>query len=253
MELSGKVALVTGASRGIGRAVAELLAHRGAKVAVNYDRRREAAEEVVRGIESGGGEAVTVQADVSRASQVEAMAARVAAQWGPVDILVNNAGIYPHSLLMEMAEEEWDRVLAVNLKGTFLCSKAVVGPMIERHWGRIINMTASAGLRGSFRAGHYAASKGGMIGLTKSMAREVATLGITVNAVAPTTTDTDMPRGDLPEAEWREKLARQGRGIPMGRIGKPEEVADAVLFLAGESGNYVTGQVICVNGGSLMR
>lgn len=253
MELKGKVALVTGASRGIGRAVAELVARRGMKVAVNYDRRSEAAAEVVREIERGGGEAMMVQADVSRASQVEAMVARVAQRWGPVEILVNNAGIYPHHLLVEMPEEEWDRVLAVNLKGTFLCSKAVIGVMKERGWGRIVNMTASAGFRGSVRAGHYAASKGGMIGFTKSLAREVASLGITVNAVAPTTTDTDMPRGELPEAEWREKLARQARGVPMGRIGKPEEVADAVLFLIGEGGNYVTGQVICVNGGSLMR
>jgi len=253
VELSGKVALVTGASRGIGRAVAELLGSRGAKVAVNYERRPENAAEVARGIEQRGGEAMVVQADVSQASQVESMIAQVTTRWGPVDILVNNAGIYPHSLFIEMPEEEWDRVLAVNLKGTFLCSKAVVSPMKEKKWGRIINMTASSGLRGSATASHYAASKGGMIGLTKSMAVEVALFGITVNAVAPTTTDTDMPRGDLSEEESRKKLERQSREIPMGRIGRPEEVADAVLFLVRESGNYITGQVVCVNGGSLMR
>ncbi len=240
MNVEGKVALVTGASRGIGRAIALELARRGANVAVNYVRNKELAEEVVKKIRELGRDSIAVRADVSKWEEVKRMVDEVISHFGRIDILVNNAGVISREKeILKIDDEEWDRVLNINLKGTFYCCKAVLPYMIKQRSGRIVNISSIAGRMGGVVGVHYAASKAGIIGFTFALASEVAKYGITVNAVAPNAIETDM----IPP-ELGEKIAKM---TPLGRIGKPEEVAHAVLFLI--ENDYVTAEVVDVNGG----
>jgi 3-oxoacyl-[acyl-carrier protein] reductase len=245
--LSGKVALVTGASRGIGRAIALELARSGADVAVNFAGSRQAAEEVAAQIKEMGRKSMAIQANVSEPASVEAMFREVEEQLGPVQILVNNAGITRDNLLLRMKEAEWDEVLSTNLKGVFLCTKQALRPMLKGRWGRIINITSVSGVMGNTGQANYAAAKAGVIGLTKTTAREVASRGITVNAIAPGFIETDMT------AALGEEASRQLLGqIPLGRFGQAEEVARVARFLASDDSSYITGQVIHVDGGMVM-
>ena len=247
MLLAEKTALVTGASRGIGRAAALKLAKAGAKVAVNFAGNRTAAEEVVSMIEATGGQAMLVQADVGNAADVEAMIKAVVERFGRIDILVNNAGITRDNLIMRMKEEDWDAVIHTNLKGIFNCTKAVSKLMMKQRYGRIINMASVVGVMGNAGQANYAAAKAGVIGFTKSMAKELASRNITVNAVAPGYISTDMT-ANLPE-QARLELQSQ---IPLQRLGNPEDVAAAVLFLVSPGADYITGQTIHVDGGMVM-
>ena len=247
MLLVEKTALVTGASRGIGRAAALELAKAGAKVAVNFAGNRTAAEEVVSMIEATGGQAMLVQADVGNAADVEAMIKAVVERFGRIDILVNNAGITRDNLIMRMKEEDWDAVIHTNLKGIFNCTKAVSKLMMKQRYGRIINMASVVGVMGNAGQANYAAAKAGVIGFTKSMAKELASRNITVNAVAPGYISTDMT-ANLPE-QARLELQSQ---IPLQRLGNPEDVAAAVLFLVSPGADYITGQTIHVDGGMVM-
>ena len=244
MSLQGKCALVTGGSRGIGRAVCLELARQGARVAVNYAGNAAAAEETVRACEALGAEAFAIQADVADAAACEAMVKEVLARFGRLDILVNNAGVTRDGLMPMMKEADWDAVLDTNLKGAFHCMKAVYRPMMKQKYGRIVNLSSIVGLRGNAGQANYAASKAGLIGLTKSMAKELAARNVTVNAVAPGFIDTDMTAA-LPEKAREAMLTT----IPMGRLGQAEDVAKAVAFFAGDTSAYVTGQVLCVDGG----
>ena len=244
MSLQGKCALVTGGSRGIGRAVCLELARQGARVAVNYAGNAAAAEETVRACEALGAEAFAIQADVADAAACEAMVKEVLARFGRLDILVNNAGVTRDGLMPMMKEADWDAVLDTNLKGAFHCMKAVYRPMMKQKYGRIVNLSSIVGLRGNAGQANYAASKAGLIGLTKSMAKELAARNVTVNAVAPGFIDTDMTAA-LPEKAREAMLTT----IPMGRLGQTEDVAKAVAFFAGDDSAYVTGQVLCVDGG----
>lgn len=247
MMLEGKTALVTGASRGIGRAVAVALAAAGAKVAVNYAGNVAAAEETKAAIEAAGGTAILVKADVASSEEVEGMVRQTVEAFGRIDILVNNAGITRDRLLMRMKDEDFDAVVNTNLKGVYYATKAVTKLMMKNRYGRIINMTSVVGLTGNAGQANYAAAKAGVIGFSKTAARELASRGITCNMVAPGFIATDMTK-DLPEEAKETMMA----SIPLARAGQPEDVAQAVLFLASDSASYITGQVINVDGGMVM-
>jgi 3-oxoacyl-[acyl-carrier protein] reductase len=245
-ELTGRVALVTGASRGLGRAIALKLASQGAKVAVNYAASDEAATTVSKAIRSNGGTAMTVKADVTDGKAVKDMIRRVTGEWGKLDILVNNAGITRDNLLPMINEDAWDEVLNTNLRGAYLCTRFAIRSMTANTWGRIINISSLAGVIGSPGQANYSAAKGGLIAFTKSVARELGPLNITANAIAPGFIVTDMT-DQLPE-EYRETILAR---IPLKRFGKPDDVAELVAFLASERAAYITAQVIGIDGGIL--
>lgn len=246
-SLSGKVALVTGASRGIGRAIALTLAEAGADVAVNYAGSEAAAAEVVNAITAMGRKAVAIQANVGKSDEAESMVKQVLDQFGQLDILVNNAGITRDNLIMRMKEEEFDAVIETNLKGVFNCLKAVTRPMMKQRSGRIINISSVVGVLGNAGQANYVAAKAGVIGLTKSSARELSSRNVTVNCVAPGFIETDMT--DKLSPELREQMLGQ---IPLARLGQPEDIAKAVLFLASDDSSYMTGQTIHIDGGMYM-
>jgi 3-oxoacyl-[acyl-carrier protein] reductase len=246
-QLQDRVAIVTGASRGIGRAIALELAARGAKVVINYNANADAAQSVVDAIQAAGGMAAAVQADVSDETQVEALIKAAQDLYGRLDILVNNAGTTRDNLIMRMKPEDFDFVLQTNLRSAWLCSKAVVRPMMKNRSGRIINITSVSGVIGQAGQTNYSASKAGLIGLTKSLAREIASRGITVNAVAPGFILTDLTK-DLPE-DIKKQL---DQFIPLGRWGDVQDVAYMVAFLASDESAYITGQVFNVDGGMAM-
>ena len=247
MRLSGKTALVTGASRGIGRAIAVKFAAEGAFVVVNYAGNEAAAGETVAAIDSAGGAGVLSKFDVGDAGQVDAAVKAIVAERGRIDILVNNAGVTRDNLLMRLTEDDFDAVVRTNLKGTFLVTKVVSRQMIRQRGGRIVNMSSVVGEMGNAGQSVYAATKAGILGFTKAMARELASREITVNAIAPGFITTDMT-GKIPEAARKEFAER----IPLGRFGTPEEVAELALFLASDAAAYVTGQVVGINGGMYM-
>jgi 3-oxoacyl-[acyl-carrier protein] reductase len=244
MDFNQKAVLVTGGTRGLGRAIALAFARRGARVAVSYHSDRSSAEAAESELQACGAECMVLTSDVSDPAQVEILCRSVIDRWAGVDILVNNAGITRDKLLLFLKEPDWDGVMATNLKGTYLCSRAVLKPMIARRFGRIINMTSPSAVTGRAGQTNYAASKAGIVGFTKSLAKEVARLGITVNAICPGLIDTPMTAAMDP----KEKAELEAM-IPMGRIGQPEEVAAAALFLASGHAAYITGQVITVDGG----
>lgn len=246
-DLTGKAALVTGASRGIGRAIAIALAEAGADVAVNYAGSEAAAAETVKAIEALGRKALAIRADVGKLADFEAMVAQVLEHFGKLDILVNNAGITRDNLIMRMKEEEFDEVIETNLKGVFNGIKSVTRPMMKQRSGRIINISSVVGSLGNAGQANYSAAKAGVIGLTKSAARELASRGITVNAIAPGYIGTDMT-DKLPQ-EVKDQLEKQ---IPLGRIGRPEEIAAAAVYLASDAASYMTGQTIHIDGGMYM-
>ncbi|MDI9395618.1 MAG: 3-oxoacyl-[acyl-carrier-protein] reductase [Euryarchaeota archaeon] len=243
-NLEGKVALVTGGSRGIGRAIALRLAEEGADVAINYQASKEHAEEVSDAINSMGRRSCIVQANVNDFEQVIKMRDEVVKELGKIDILVNNAGITRDKSFVKMTPEMWSEVISVNLDGAFYCSKAVIDGMIERKYGRIVNISSVIGRMGNFGQANYSASKAGLIGLTKTLAKEFASKGITVNVVAPGFVGTEMVKA-IPK-DILDKIISQ---IPLGRLGEPSEVAGAVAYLVSEDGEYITGQIIDVNGG----
>jgi len=245
MELEGKVSLITGASRGLGKAIALKLASLGCKVAVNYRKRDSEANSVVEAIKGQGREAISVKADVADGEAVRVMMQQVTDRWGKIDILVNNAGINRDILLLRMPESAWDEVINTNLRGAYLCTKFVLRSMVIQHWGRIINIASVAGIIGNAGQSNYAASKGGLIAFTKSIAREMGSRNITANAIAPGFIVTEMT-DKLPQERKEAILAM----IPLNRFGKPEDVAELVTFLASEKASYITGQVICIDGGA---
>jgi len=246
-SLENKVAVVTGASRGIGRAIALGLARRGASVVVNYNRSAEAAAEVVAAIEGAGGRAIVVQADVSDFEQAAGLIRTAVDTFERIDILVNNAGPTRDQLLMLMKEGDWDDVLRINLKSVFNCCKAAARPMVRQRQGRIINITSVSGIAGQGGQTNYAASKAGIIGFTKSLAKELGPRGITVNAVAPGFIPTDLT-ADLPEELKQQAIET----TPLRRMGRPEEIAYAVAFLASDEASFITGEILTVDGGLVM-
>ena len=246
IDLGGKVALVTGASRGIGAVVACRLAQAGVKVGVNYYASPDAATKVVDSIKESGGEALLVGGDVSQQELAESAIKQVVAHWGKIDFLVNNAGINKDRLLMRMTPEDFDSVINVNLRGAFLCSKYAIPHLIKQRSGRVINMSSVVGLSGNPGQANYAAAKAGLIGLTKAVAREVASRNVTVNALAPGYITTAMVE-ELSEENQAKILSR----IPMGRFGTPEDVAEAVVFLCSDGASYITGQVLTIDGGMI--
>ncbi|MCL1630895.1 3-oxoacyl-[acyl-carrier-protein] reductase [Sporolactobacillus sp. CPB3-1] len=248
MSLESKVALVTGASRGIGRAVALRLARLGASIIVNYSGNQERAEETAAEIRAYGSDALICQCDISDESAVQAMVKQSLAHFGKIDIVVNNAGITRDGLLMRLKEEDWDAVINTNLKGVFHVTKAVLRPMMRQKSGRIINIASVVGILGNPGQANYVAAKAGVIGLTKATAREVASRGITVNAVAPGFIVTDMTN-QLSE-DVKEKMKQE---IPLGKLGTPEDVAGVVAFLASDDGSYMTGQTLSIDGGMAMQ
>jgi 3-oxoacyl-[acyl-carrier protein] reductase len=246
-DLTGKTAIITGASRGIGAEIARKLAAAGAKIVVNYSGSQEKAEAVVQEIKADGGEAIAVKANVSDADAVKALVDETMQAFGSIDILVNNAGITRDNLMMRMKDDEWDDVINTNLKGVFICTKAVTRQMMKQRAGRIINIASIVGVMGNAGQANYVAAKAGVIGLTKTTARELASRNITANAVAPgfiTTDMTDKLGDDIQKAMLGQ--------IPLGRFGKPEEVAKAVLFLASDDSSYMTGQTLHLDGGMVM-
>jgi 3-oxoacyl-[acyl-carrier protein] reductase len=247
--LEGKVALVTGASRGIGRAVAQALGARAATVVINYHSREDAAREAAAAVEAAGGKAQILQFDLGDAAAVETAVKQVAEQHGRLDVLVNNAAVAIDQLIMRFKQEDWERSLDVNLTGVFTACKAATRPLLKaKEGGRLINLTSVVGEMGNAGQVAYVAAKAGVIGMTKTLAREFAGRGVTVNAVSPGFIDTDMTAASV-QGDAREKLIA---GIPLGRMGSAQEVADVVAFLAGPEAAYITGQVIRVNGGLLM-
>ncbi|THF81328.1 3-oxoacyl-[acyl-carrier-protein] reductase [Cohnella fermenti] len=247
VDLTGKTALVTGASRGIGRAIAIALAEAGADVAVNYAGSEAAAAETAAAVEAFGRKAIVLQGNVGKAEEFEAIVAKTIEAFGKLDILVNNAGITRDNLIMRMKEEEFDDVIETNLKGVFNGIKAVTRSMMKQRSGRIINISSVVGVLGNAGQANYVAAKAGVIGLTKSASRELASRGITVNAVAPGYIETDMT-DKLPQ-EVRAGILSQ---VPLGRMGKPEDIASAVVYLASDAASYMTGQTIHVDGGMYM-
>lgn len=247
MELENKVALVTGASRGLGREIAILLAKQGAFVIVNYNGSENSAKEVVNVIEGFGQKAITYQCNISDYEAVGNMMKTIIKEYGSIDILVNNAGITQDNLIMKMKEAEFDNVIAINLKGTFNTIKHVSRQMLKQRGGKIINISSVVGLLGNMGQVNYAASKAGIIGITKSMARELASRGITVNAIAPGYIETEMT--EVLSEDVKEVALKQ---IPLGKMGKAEDIAEVVAFLASDKANYITGQTIHVDGGMVM-
>jgi len=247
MDFTNKVAIVTGASRGIGRAIAVKLGSLGAAVVVNHRASAEGAEETAAAVRAAGGQALVVQADVSNAADVKRMVKEVRDAYGRIDVLVNNAGTTRDMLVLRLKEADWDLVLDTNLKSAFLCIQAVTKTMMRQRYGRIVNITSVAGLAGNAGQANYASAKAGLVGLTKSVARELGSRNITCNAVAPGLVMTALTR-DLPE-----DLLEQARQIiVLGRPGEPEEIANAVAFLASDEAAYITGQVLSVDGGMVM-
>lgn len=247
MNLTNKTAVVTGASRGIGRAIALELAKQGAKVVVNYSGSKENALLVVGEIKAAGGEAIAVQANVADADSVTQLMNTTLETFGSIDILVNNAGITRDNLLMRMKEDEWDDVMNTNLKGVFLCTKAVSRQMMKQRQGRIINISSIVGVAGNAGQANYVAAKAGVIGLTKTTAKELASRNILVNAIAPGFITTDMT-DELP-LELKEGMLSQ---IPLAKLGQPEDIAKAVAFFASDAASYITGQTLHIDGGMVM-
>jgi 3-oxoacyl-[acyl-carrier protein] reductase len=247
-ELNGKVALVTGSSRGIGRACVVKLAEAGAKVVINYFSQAEAAEAVQAQIQSQGGEALIIQADISQADQVQAMFDQVIATWGRLDILVNNAGITRDGLLLRMASQDWDDVVSINLRGLFNCTKRAAKIMLKQKSGKIVNLSSVVGQVGNEGQANYATTKAGILGFTRSVALELASRGIAVNAVAPGYIESEMTEG-MTEAKSAEVIQK----IPFKRFGTCEEVAEMVLFLSSDRCRYLTGQTINIDGGMVMK
>jgi 3-oxoacyl-[acyl-carrier protein] reductase len=246
-RLEYRSAIVTGAGQGIGRAIALGLAREGAGVAI-ADVNEESANTVKKEVEAAGGTALAISADVSNEDSVAAMVETTLQEFRRVDILVNNAGIFPTSSVEEMNEADWDRVIGTNLIGSFLCARAVVPKFLNQGSGRIISLTSGRAFQGAKNGAHYAASKAGIIGFSKSLALELALHGITVNVICPGITDTAQPRGHQTE----EQIYAQAQRIPMGRIGQPEDLVGPVIFLASDAAAFITGQTILVNGGSIM-
>jgi 3-oxoacyl-[acyl-carrier protein] reductase len=247
-DLTGKVALVTGGSRGIGKAISLALAAQGAKVGLNYLSNNEAADEAVHQIASCGGQAIAIQGDVSGAADAKRIVEETQKAFGGLHILVNNAGLTADDLILRMSEDEWDRVMAVNLRGAYLCTKTALRGMVRQRWGRIINITSVAGLVGNPGQANYSAAKAGLIGFTKSVAKEVASRNITANAIAPGLVATEMTSG-LTEGQEHAVL----QIVPLGRAAKPEEIAPAAVFLASDEAGYITGSVLTIDGGLVMH
>lgn len=247
MNLTGKTALVTGGSRGIGRSIALAFANQGANVIINYTSNEESAAKVIEEIKSFNVKALAVKANVSNAEEINGMMDKIEEMFDGIDILVNNAGITRDNLFIRMKEEDWDQVMDINLKGIFLCTKAVIRKMIKQKYGKIINLSSVVGVVGNPGQANYCASKAGVIGFTKSLAKEIAGKNITVNAIAPGFIETDMTKA-LPENVKESMLEI----IPMKKYGKPEDIANLVLFLSSDNASYITGQVIHVDGGMAM-
>jgi 3-oxoacyl-[acyl-carrier protein] reductase len=244
IDLNGRVSLVTGASRGLGRAIAISLATAGSKVIINYYQNDEAASTVVKEIEAIGVEVEAIKADVRDNVAVKSLLKRIIERWGKINILVNNAGIVKNELLLRLSEGEWDEVIDTSLKGAFLCSKYALRSMIEQEWGRIINISSVAALRGNYGQTNYSSAKGGLISFTRSLAREVGSRGITVNAITPGLMQTDMMQ-TVPESYCQDVMSR----LAIPRVGTPQDVAELVTFLASNKASYITAQVIGVDGG----
>ena len=247
MRLKGKVAVVTGAAQGFGRSIALSFAREGARL-VLADVKEDGIERVKGEVVSSGAEALTVRANVADEASVLNLRDQTLGRFGRVDVLINNAGIFPQSLVLEMAEEEWDRVLDTNLGGNFLCSRAFVPQMRSQKGGRIISIASGIAYRGAKGGSHYAASKAGIVGFVKALARELAPDGITVNSICPGIADTALPR----EHRSDEDLYARAKQIPLGRIAQPEDIAHVATFLATDAASYITGQALLVDGGSLM-